>query len=135
MVMGLVPEEEEDKLFKRLVDYYSKIYPGLKFSRKEVILTVKEIGDIYYTYPGEEAEATAAEKMRHISQAINGGYSTPVIILKKKDRMVLLDGHRRVRVAFSQGLEWKALLLIPSKDTLFGIEGMILGKVKDLYGK
>ncbi len=135
MVMGLVPEEEEDKLFKRLVDYYSKIYPGLKFSRKEVTLTVKEIGDIYYTYPGEEAEATAAEKMRHISQAINGGYSTPVILLKKKDRMVLLDGHRRIRVAFSQGLEWKALLLVPSKDTLFGIEGMILGKVKDLYGK
>ena len=73
--------------------------------------------------------------MRHISQAINGGYSTPVILLKKKDRMVLLDGHRRIRVAFSQGLEWKALLLVPSKDTLFGIEGMILGKVKDLYGK
>jgi hypothetical protein len=135
MVMGLVPEEEEDKLFKRLVEYYSKIYPGLKFSRKEATLTVKEIGDIYYTYPGEEAEVTAAEKMRHISQAINGGYSTPVILLQKKDRMLLLDGHRRIRVAFSQGLQWKALLLVPSKDTLFGIEAMILGKVKDLYGK
>lgn len=135
MAVGLVPEEEEEKLFKRLVDYYSKIYPGLKFSKKETTLSVKEIGEIYYTYPGEEAEATAAEKMRHISEAIAGGYSTPIILLKKKDRMVLLDGHRRVRVAFSQGLEWKAILLVPSKDTLFGIEGMILGKVKDLYGK
>jgi hypothetical protein len=135
MVVGLVPPQEEKRIFEKLVVYYEKLYPTLKFSRKESVLSHKEIGELFYTYSGEETEATASEKMKMINSAIGEGYSTPIIVLQKKKSRVLLDGHRRVRVAFSQGMSWPALLIVPSKDVKFGIEEMILGKIKDLYGK
>jgi len=135
MVVGLVPPDEEERLLKRLMEYYGQIYQSISFSRGEAILTHKDVGELYYTYPGEETEAMAAEKMRLISSAIASGYSTPIIVLQKKGKMVLLDGHRRTRVAYSQGMGWKALVIVPSKEIKFGIEEMILGKIKDLYGK
>jgi hypothetical protein len=135
MVAGLVPPEEEERLCKKLMEYYGQLYPGIGFTRKDVTLTRQEIGEIYYTYPGEETEATAAEKMRLISSAIGGGYSTPIIVLQKKGRLVLLDGHRRARVAYAQGMGWKAMMLVPNKEVKFGIEDMVLGRLKDLYGK
>jgi hypothetical protein len=135
MVIGLVPPGEEERLLKKLMEYYRQLYPALDFSRKETTLTHKDMGELYYTYPGEETEATAAEKMRMINSAIGEGYSTPIILLQKKGKMVLLDGHRRARVAYSQGMGWKAYVIVPSKDIKFGIEEMILGKIKDLYGK
>jgi len=135
MVVGLVPPEEERRIFKKLVEYYGQLYPGISFTTKEALLTHKDIGEIFYTFSGEETEATASEKMRMINSAIGEGYDTPMIVLQKKGRMVLLDGHRRARVAFSQGMGWKALVMIPSKEIKFGIEEMILGRIKDLYGK
>jgi hypothetical protein len=135
MVLGLVPPEEEDRIFDKLIEYYRGLYPGVKFQAGKKALTRAELGDVFYTYCGEETEATAAEKMRLISSAIGEGYSTPMIVLKKKDRLILLDGHRRARVAFAQGMGWAALLIVPAKDVKFGIEDMILGRIKDLYGK
>lgn len=135
MVVGLVPSEEQERIFKKLVEYYKKLYPGLEFSRKEAVITHKEIGEIQYTYSGEETEATAAEKIRMISSAIGEGYTTPIVILQKKKKNILLDGHRRVRVAYAEGLNWPALIIVPSKNVKFGIEDMIMGTVKDLYGK
>lgn len=134
MVLGLVPPEEQKRIFKKLLEYYKMLYPGLEFSIKERVLTHKEIGELQYTYPGEETEATAREKMRMISSAIGANYSTPIIILQKKRKNILLDGHRRVRVAYKEGMSWHALIIIPSKDVKFGIEEMIMGKVKHLYG-
>ncbi len=134
MVAGLVPPDEEERICQKLVSYYGKLYPGVKFTRKEAVLSRDELGEVLYTFPGEEGEATAAEKMRLISSAIKGGYSTPIVILRKKGKDILLDGHRRARVAFGEGLKWKAHIIVPSKDMKFGIEGMILGKIRDLYG-
>ncbi len=92
------------------------------------------MGELYYTYPGEEGEVTAQEKMLMISDAIGHGYSTPILVLKRAGRLILLDGHRRVRVAYSQGMPWKAYVITPSRESIeFGIEAMILGKVKDLF--
>lgn len=76
----------------------------MSFRKEEKTLTHKEMGELYYTYPGEEGEVTAEEKMLMISDAIGHGYSTPIIVLKRAGKLVLLDGHRRVRVAYSQGL-------------------------------
>ena len=137
MVVGLVPPEEQERLYSRLIDYYRKLYPGINFTREDRKLNKDQIGEIYYTYAGEETEATAAEKMKMINTAIGHGYSTPIILLRKKKEKkdVLLDGHRRVRVAFMLGLEWPAIIIIPDTETTFGIEGMITGRVKDLYGK
>jgi len=135
MVVGLVPPEEQERIVEKLIDYYERIYPGLDFTKEEAELSHEEIGDIYYTYSGEETEATAAEKMRMISSAIKKGYQTPIIVLSKDGKRILLDGHRRVRVAFSQGLKWPVMIIKPSKKIKFGIEDMIMGKVKDLYGK
>ncbi len=135
MVVGLVPPEEEERLCKKLIAYYGQLYPGIEFTRKDVTLTRQEVGELYYTYSGEETEATAAEKMRMINSAIGEGYATPLVVLQKKGKRILLDGHRRARVAYSQGMGWKAMLIIPGKDAKFGIEDMILGKLKDLYGK
>ena len=134
MVTGLVPPDEQKRILERLLEYYKKLYPGIRFSTKEGELSHEEIGKLYYTYPGEESEATAADKMRRISSAIGEKYSTPIIILRKKDKDILLDGHRRVRVAFSQGLKWPAFIIKADKEVQFGIEEMIMGKVKDLYG-
>jgi len=135
MVVGLVPPEEEERLCKKLIEYYRQLYPGIGFTRKDVTLTRQEVGDLYYTYSGEETEATAAEKMKMINSAIGEGYSTPLVVLQKKGKRILLDGHRRARVAYTQGMGWKAMAIIPDKDAKFGIEDMILGKIKDLYGR
>lgn len=135
MVVGLVPQEEEERLCRKLLDYYRQLYPGIAFARRDAALTRAEIGELYYTYSGEETEATAAEKMKMINSAIGEGYSTPLIVLEKGGKRILLDGHRRARVAYSQGMGWKAMVIVPAKDVKFGIEDMILGKIKDLYGK
>ena len=135
MVVGLVPQEEEERLCRKLIEYYRQLYPGIGFSRKDATLSRQEIGELFYTYSGEETEATAAEKMKMINSAIGTGYMTPLVVLQKKGKRILLDGHRRARVAYSQGMGWKAMVIIPSKDAKFGIEAMILGKIKDLYGK
>lgn len=134
MVVGLIPKEEQERIADRIIEYYKSIYPGIEFRKEERELSKEEIGEIYYTYSGEETEATADEKMNVISGAIGHGYSTPIVLLKKKEKLILLDGHRRVRVAKQQGLSWKAFLIIPGKEDFeFGIESMIMGKVKDLW--
>jgi hypothetical protein len=135
MVVGLVPPEEEANICRKLVEYYKALYPGLSFSMKEETLDRTQLGECYYTFPGEETEATSAEKMKMINSAIGEGYATPIIVLARKKKMILLDGHRRARVAFSQGMSWKAYVIVPSKDVKFGIEDMIMGRIKDLYGK
>jgi hypothetical protein len=134
MVVGLVPPEEQERIAQKLIEYYGKLYPGIDFSSERADMSKEEIADVYYTYPGEEAEATAIEKIRMISSAIGTGYKTPILILRKEGKDILLDGHRRVRVAFSQGLGWPAIVIRPSKEVRFGIDEMIMGKVKDLYG-
>jgi hypothetical protein len=134
MVLGLVPPEEEKRIFKKLLEYYRKLYPSMEFSTTEEVLEHEDIGELYYTYPGEETEATAAEKMRMISSAVGESYATPIIILRKKKKKILLDGHRRVRVAYKEGMSWHALVIKPKKDVKFGIEELILGRIKDLYG-
>jgi hypothetical protein len=134
-MVGLVPPDEEERIFDKLMEYYRLLYPGVRFSKTEESLTHKDIGDMLYTYCGEETEATAAEKMRLINSAIGEGYSTPIIVLRKKSGLILLDGHRRARVAFSQGMGWPALVIKPGKEVKFGIENMVLGRIKDLYGK
>ena len=133
MVLGLVPQEEEKRIFAKLLEYYKKLYPEVRFRMEEELLDHKKIGNLYYTYPGEETEATAEEKMRMISSAVGQSYATPMIILKKKGKYIMLDGHRRARVAFREGMNWHALLIVPDKSIKFGIEKMILGKVKDIY--
>ncbi len=136
MVVGLVPPDEQERLYNRLIEYYKKLYPGMKFRREDRKLKKEQIGELFYTYAGEETESTAAEKMKMINTAIGHGYSTPIIILRKKDgKDVLIDGHRRVRVAWQLGLEWPAIVIIPDTDATFGIESMITGKVRDLFSK
>jgi hypothetical protein len=137
MVVGLVPPDEEDRICAKLIEYYKRLYEqeGVIFRKEEKILAKKDIGEIYYTYPGEEEIATEQEKMRMIAEAIGHGYGTPAIILQKGKKMILLDGHRRLRVAWKQGMSWKAYFIVPSKEIKFGIEKMVLGKIKDLYEK
>jgi hypothetical protein len=135
-MVGLITEEEEKNLMEKMLDYYKKLYPGVDFRTEEAELTHDQIGELDYTYAGAESEVTAEEKMRAIAEAIGHGYSTPILVLKRRDKMVLLDGHRRVRVVYPQGISWKAYLIIPGdEDVEFGIEGTIMGKVKDLWKK
>lgn len=134
-MVGLITEEAEKELLDKLLDYYKRLYPGIEFEINNVELTHEEIGELHYTHPGEEIEATAQEKIRAIEEAVGGGYNTPIILLKSGGKHLILDGHRRVRVAYSQGLNWKAYVITPKKEGIeFGIENMILGKVSDLFG-
>lgn len=132
-MLGLVPAEEEKRIFAKLLEYYKKLYPETRFSMREELLDHKQIGNLHYTYPGEETEATAEEKMRMISSAVGESYATPIILLRKGKKNIILDGHRRARVAYREGMTWHALIIVPDKAVKFGIEKMILGKVKDLY--
>jgi hypothetical protein len=133
MVFGLIAPDEEEELYKKLVGYYANLYPGINFSRMDIVLNLEQIGNLLYTYAGEEGEATAAEKIRMINEAIGHGYSTPLIILRKKQADIILDGHRRARVAWSLGMDWPAIIIVPDKETEFGIESMVMGKIKDLF--
>lgn len=132
--MVLVSAHEEEYLFDELIDYYKKLYPKINFKKERGVLTKKQIGDVLYTYSGEEIEAGAKIKMKEIEDAISYGYDTPVIILKKKTSSILIDGHRRLRLAWEKGITWKALIIVPDRDTTFGIEKMVLGKISDLFG-
>ena len=133
MVVGLISPHEERQLFSRLISYYKKLYPREKFRTEEKIFPSKTIGGIYYTYPGEEAEATAQEKVREIREAINFGYDSPIIVLRKRKKLILLDGHRRVKVAWEKKIRWKALIISTDARKEFGIEKMVMGKVSDLW--
>jgi len=134
-MVGLITEEAQKELLDKLVEYYKRLYPGIDFEINEVELSPEEVGELLYTHPGEEIEATAAEKIRAIEEAIGSGYSTPMIVLRSGEKHLILDGHRRARVAYSQGLGWKAYIITPKKEGIeFGIENMILGKVSDLFG-
>ena len=134
---GLISVEEQKNLLERLIAYYEKLFPETQFKRDEVELSREEVGDVLYTYQGEEIEATADAKIRRIAEAVNHGYDTPAIILYKKDedKKVLLDGHRRLIYAWKFGLPWKAYLIIPEKSREFGVEKTVKGKIKDLYQK
>lgn len=133
MVVGLISPHEERELFSRLASYYRKLYPGSRFDTKEIILDQKAMASVYYTYPGEEAEATAEEKMKEIRDAINFGYDTPIILLQKGKDYILLDGHRRLKVAWKKKIKWKALVLVAPAKEKYGIEKMIMGRVGDLW--
>lgn len=132
-MVGLIPSHEEKALFDKLIGYYKKLYEGTEFGKDEKKLTREEIGEVLYTYPGEEVEATTDEKIRAIDRALEYGYDTPAILLKKGDSYILLDGHRRLRVAWKEGLSWKAFIIVPSKEITFGIEKMVQGKIKELF--
>ncbi len=131
----LIQPSEEKKLFEKLFAYYNKLYPGVNFTKQELELGFEEISEIFYTYPGAETEATFNEEVKMIENALNYGYDTPLIIIRKKGKDILLDGHRRVKVAFEKKMGWKALVLVPDKDINFGIENMALGKVREKFAQ
>ena len=132
-MMPLMSSDEERRLFEKLVKYYENIYPGVKFRKEERKLGRQEIGEILYTYPGEESEATFAEKVAAISDAIKYGYDAPIILLRKDGKDILLDGHRRLKVAWDKKIGWGALIMIPDKAMEFGIEKMVTGKIREIW--
>ena len=135
MVLSLITPAEEKYVLDRLIEYYKKLYSEVQFKKEEKALSKKEIADLSYTYPGEEEQATSLERMSQISEEIKKGYSTPIIVLKKKNKKILVDGHRRARFAFEDKSGWKAFLIVPQKEITFGLEKMVLGKVNSLFKK
>ena len=134
MRAGLISPHEEEHLFRKLFDYYRKLYPKAGFKRVKMKLTPRQIGQVHYTYPGEEAQATFIDKSEEIADALPLGYNTPIIILKAGRRMFLLDGHRRIMVAWRKKKGWDALIISTDKKGMeFGIEKMVEGKVSDLW--
>jgi len=128
--------EDEEELFRKLVEYYQNIYPGLAFTEIKERLTRQHIAEICYTYPGEENSATFKDRVIQIRKAIKEkGYDTPVIILRKlgEKKDILLDGHRRLKVAWEEGLDWDALVMVPSREHDFGIEKMVEGKIRQIW--
>ena len=131
----IVSKKEQIDLAAKLVKYYEKIYEGTSFSKEEKTLSHAEVGEVDYTYPGPENELDAEVKMNAIAKAVRLGYDAPAILIKKNGKLVLVDGHRRLRVAWGQGIGWPAIIIVPSKPVSFGVEKTVMGKVKDLFGK
>ncbi len=132
MPYGLISMKDELRLFYRIADFYSRLYPKISFSKSDKTLNPKQIGEVLYTYGGEEIESLAADKMKEVEDSLPD-YRVPAIALKKGNQLILLDGHRRLRLAWKKKLPWKVLLLVPDKKQKFGIEKTVLGKLKSLY--
>lgn len=132
MPYGLISMHDELRLFERILDFYKRLYPKTGFHKEERVLTPNEIGEILYTYAGGETESLAVDKMNHIKDALPE-YSVPVILLGKGRHLILLDGHRRLRLAWKRKLNWKALVIVPGKPEEFGIEETVMGKIKEMY--
>ncbi|MEM4222191.1 MAG: hypothetical protein QW097_02040 [archaeon] len=130
----LITPEKEREVFAKLKEYYEKIY-GIFFFTEERVFTNQEIGEIYYTYPGPEAEATFSEYVSLIKKLIPSGYNTPAILLQKGDSFLILDGHRRLKAAWDLGISWPCLILKQSSPKFLEIEKNVVGKIKYLWGK
>lgn len=133
MTFGLVSLHDEIRLFNKITEFYKKLYPKMRFTTEEKMCKPNEIGGLLYTYAGEEIESLSAEKIAQIEQALPD-YTIPAIILKKGKMLIVLDGHRRLRVAWKKQIPWKVLILVAPKNTKFGIEETIAGKIKEIYG-
>jgi len=133
--MTLIQPYEERELFDKIVDYYHSLHEEVKFVKREEMLSPKKIKGLYYTLPALENVVTFGQKVEEIKRAIGHGYNTPVIILRKRDRDLLIDGHRRIRAAWELGIEWPALILIPDKQKEFGVEKLAQGQIKGLWEK
>ena len=131
--MALIQAYEERELFDQVVEYYHSLHEDIRFSKIEAVIPPSKIAEMYYTNPGIENNATFTEKVHEIKKAINHGYDTPVIILKKGEKDILIDGHRRLRAAWELGVGWSALVMIPNKDKEFGVEKLIQGQIKDIW--
>ena len=134
-MIGLITPDEQQRIFEKLISYYENLYSGLKLETQETLLSLEDIGNVYYTYQGEEIEATKDVKIQLIASAVKRDYRTPVIILRKEKegKDILLDGHRRLIYAWSFGEKWPALIMKTGKDIEFGVEKTIRGKIKDLF--
>jgi len=131
--MALIQPHEERELFDKIVSYYRSLHPDAKFVTREEVMSPEKIKGLYYTLPGLKDVVTFGQKIEEIKRAIGHGYQTPVIILRKRDRDLLLDGHRRIRAAWELGIEWPALVMIPDSQKSFGVEKLVQGQIKELW--
>ncbi len=131
--MVLVQEDEERQLFEEAIEFYTQEHK-IEFEKLEEIYTKGKLGEVYYTVPGEEARVTFDKKIVEIKKAVQHQYSTPIIVLRKKDgKEILIDGHRRAKVIWELDLPWDVLIMTAKQDAEFGIEKLIRGKIKDLW--
>ena len=131
--MALIQPHEERELFDKIVGYYHSLHPEAKFVTREEMMPPAKIKELYYTLPGLKDVVTFGQKIEEIKRAIGHGYQTPVIVLRKRDRDLLLDGHRRIRAAWELGLEWPALVMVPDSQKSFGVEKLVQGQIKDIW--
>jgi len=131
--MALIQPHEERELFEKIMDYYHSLHEEVKFVKREEMLSPAKIKALYYTLPAIENVVTFGQKVEEIKRAIGHGYNTPVVVLRKRDRDLLIDGHRRIRAAWELGIEWPALVLIPDKQKEFGVEKLAQGRIEDLW--
>ena len=131
--MALIQEHGERELFDKIVEYYHTLHEEVKFVKREELLSPAKMKELYYTLPGLKDVVTFGQKVEEIKRAIGHGYRTPVIILRKRDRDLVLDGHRRIRAAWELGLEWPALVMIPDSQKEFGVEKLVKGQIKDIW--
>ena len=126
-MIGLISLVEEKKLLKKIVEYYGNIYPEIKLEVREETLLKDEVGELHCCFPGVEEVASSPVKLRAIASALNQGYSTPLIVLRKEseNKSILLDGIARALVAWQHGIPWKAFLIMPDKEIEFGVEKTI----------
>ncbi len=131
----LIQTEEEERLYDTLKSYYSNLYPDVEIKDEELVLSPSEIGELYYTFPGFEEAATFNEKVERIKKAIGHGYNTPIILARKGDKLMILDGHRRAVAAWQLGVKWRALVLVFPQDHKLGIEKLVQGKIEELFSR
>ncbi len=131
----LIQPDEEEKLYDTLKSYYQKLYPGIEIKDEELVLGPNELGDLYYTFPGFEEMATFNEKVERIKKAIGHGYDTPLILARKGEKLIILDGHRRAVAAWQLGQKWKALVLVFPENHELGMEKQIQGKLSEVFSQ
>ncbi|HEV8289775.1 MAG TPA: hypothetical protein VGQ00_02360 [Candidatus Norongarragalinales archaeon] len=131
----LITTQQERALLTRLKSYYEKLYPQTRFMVKEENLSPEKVANVIYTFPGQESEATFEEKTRAIAKALKYGYHSPVILLRTRSGDYVLDGHRRLKVAFDNHMSWPALILECDREPEFGIKKLAKGRISQVFKK
>ena len=129
----LVPYEDASVIAEKVKAFLSKLHPNSYFVLSERILTHSEIGKLCYTELGNENEELFPDSVSSIIHEIKTrGYKTPIVVVEKGRRRILIDGHKRALSAFVLGMPWNAYVIKTNAKKL-AIEKSIIGTLESIF--
>ncbi len=128
----ILPEEDAKPIAEHIVSFFSRLYPKYYFILSKKTYTPSEISNLYYTEIGVENESLFPNGIHSIMYEIeHRHYKTPMIVIQRGRKHIIIDGQKRALAAFILGIPWSAFVIKTNAKRLF-IEKTIVGKVEDV---